>query len=56
VSRATDLPRAQALVAEGRDALASNDRSRLRRVVQDLWKLLPSDQRERQLGYGSGVR
>ncbi|MEQ1564620.1 MAG: Hsp70 family protein [Myxococcota bacterium] len=56
VSRATDLPRAQQLVAEGNEALAARDRARLRRVVQDLWKLLPSDPRQRLLGYGSGIR
>ena len=56
VSRAADLTRARALVIEGREALAGGDQPRLRDVVNQLWRLLPEDDRDRHLGYGSGLR
>lgn len=55
VSRSTDLERAQRLVIEGRAAIEIGDRDQLRRIVQDLWKLLPDDPRNLTRGYGSGV-
>jgi molecular chaperone DnaK len=56
VSRATDLERAMALVADGHKAVAANDRDQLRRVVQELWKLLPDPPAALGGGYASGVR
>lgn len=54
--RATDLIAAQALVRQGREALASDDRGRLREIVNALWGLLPADVKDRSLGHGSGLR
>jgi molecular chaperone DnaK len=48
--------KAQALVKEGREALAKGDGEGLRRVVQKLWQLTPGDPEQRRLGYDSGVR
>ncbi len=56
VSQATDLARAQSLVEQGREALRAGDRGRLRGIVQELWRLLPADVRDRSLGHGSGLR
>lgn len=56
VERATDVRRARDLVREGREALQQGDRDALRNVVQQLWRLMPEDPRERALGYGSGLR
>jgi molecular chaperone DnaK len=55
-SRATDLPRAQQLVGDGRAAIEEGDRDKLRRVVQDLWRLLPDDPSDRLAGHASGIR
>jgi molecular chaperone DnaK len=56
VSRATDLERAMSLVADGHKAVAAGDRDQLRRVVQELWKLLPDPPAALGGGYASGVR
>jgi molecular chaperone DnaK len=56
VSRATDLPRAQKLVAEGKVAVDKGDTESLRRVVKALWNLLPEDSDARKRGFDSGVR
>jgi molecular chaperone DnaK len=56
ISGASDLVKAQALVKEGREALARGDQGALRAVTQKLWQLLPSDVERRRLGYDSGVR
>jgi molecular chaperone DnaK len=56
VSRARDLPRAQALVQAGWAAAERGDRDELRRVTQDLWELMPVDLPARRLGHDSGVR
>ena len=56
VDAASDLPRAQTLVREGRDALARRDESALRRVTERLWRLLPSDVQTRRQSFDSGVR
>lgn len=56
IGSCSDLPRAEKLVREGRDASARGDREALRQVVQQLWTLLPYDARERQLGHDSGLR
>jgi len=54
--QASDLPRATALVRDGRRAMAQRDRAALERVVRELWTILPADAEERMLGYSSGVR
>ena len=56
VSRTTDLPRAQKLVAEGKRAVDKGDTEALRRIVKDLWALLPEDSEARKRGFDSGVR
>lgn len=56
VSRTTDLPRAQKLVAEGKRAVDKGDNETLRKVVKDLWSLLPEDSEARKRGFDSGVR
>lgn len=56
LERASDQARAQALVQQGKAALASSDRAALRDVVEKLWKLLPSSPELRRQGYDSGVR
>ncbi|EDM73886.1 Heat shock protein Hsp70 [Plesiocystis pacifica SIR-1] len=56
VDAASDLPRAQALVREGRQAQERNDSNTLRRVTERLWRLLPADAQTRRLSFDSGVR
>jgi len=56
IGNTTDPAKAQALVKEGREALAKGDAEALRRVVQKLWQLSPGDPEQRRLGYDSGVR
>jgi molecular chaperone DnaK len=56
VSRATDLPRAQKLVTEGKQAVDKGDTEALRKVVKALWNLLPEDSEARKRGFDSGVR
>jgi molecular chaperone DnaK len=56
ISRATDLPRANQLVAEGRRAIERGDTPELRRVVNALWRLLPADSEARKKAFDSGVR
>ncbi len=53
---ATDLPKAQALVKEGKDARGRDDVVALRRITEKLWKLLPHDPAARRQGFDSGVR
>lgn len=56
VSRARDLPKANKLVSEGRQAMDRGDTMELRRVVKALWQLLPEDAESRKRGFDSGVR
>ncbi|MDX2091706.1 MAG: Hsp70 family protein [Kofleriaceae bacterium] len=56
ISKATDLPRANQLVNEGRKAIERGDTSELRRVVNALWRLLPADSEARKKAFDSGVR
>jgi molecular chaperone DnaK len=56
VSSASDLPRAESLVRQGRQALENGETSSLRGIVEQLWRLLPADAQSRRLGYDSGVR
>jgi molecular chaperone DnaK len=55
-NEATDLPRANLLVRDGRKAMETGDRAKLRGIVEQLWKLLPADVEKRRLGHESGVR
>ncbi len=56
IDNATDLPRAQALVREGKQAIVNDDLELLRRVTEKLWRLLPHDPAARQRSFDSGVR
>lgn len=56
VEKASDQVRAQSLVQQGHEALAAGDTSKLREIVEKLWKLLPSSAEQRRQGYDSGVR
>ncbi len=51
-----DLPRAHALINEGKAARDRGDTEELRRVVKALWQLLPEDSEARKKGFDSGVR
>ncbi len=53
---ATDLPMAQTLVREGREALSRNDSAGVRRATERLWRLLPADVKTRRASFDSGVR
>jgi molecular chaperone DnaK len=54
--QATDLVKAQALVRDGRSAIARGDRVALRATVEELWRLLPVSAQSKKLGFDSGVR
>jgi molecular chaperone DnaK len=56
VHSATNLPEAQRLVRQGRDAIARNDTPTLRRTTEGLWRLLPSDAKHKRLSFDSGLR
>ncbi|WNG13957.1 Hsp70 family protein [Cystobacter fuscus] len=56
VSEASDVARAEELVQRGNRALAQQRREELRQVVEQLWRLLPEDAKERRLAHDSGVR
>ncbi|ACY12883.1 Hsp70 family protein [Haliangium ochraceum] len=56
LSSATDLPKAQALVDQGKAAITRGDEVALRGVVEQLWRLLPIDVQTRRLGFDSGIR
>jgi molecular chaperone DnaK len=55
-SQASDLPLAQSLIREGRQAMERRDSAALRRVVERLWRLLPADVQTRRQSFDSGVR
>jgi molecular chaperone DnaK len=56
VDSSTDLPKAQALVREGRQAQQRGDDAALRNIVDQLWRLMPVDGENRRLAFESGVR
>ncbi len=56
ISRASNLPRAQKLVAEGRKAVERGETQALRPICEALWQLLPVDVSQRRLSFDSGVR
>jgi len=56
VGAATDLVKAETLVREGRALMARKDDAGLKRVVEELWRLLPADPALRRRGHDSGVR
>jgi molecular chaperone DnaK len=55
-AQATDLPRAHQLVAQGRIAAAAGDTDALKRIVKELWGLLPVDAASRRASFDSGIR
>ena len=56
ISEASDLPKAQQLVARGRAALDAGDVPTVRSITEQLWRLLPSDPSNRRASHDSGVR
>jgi molecular chaperone DnaK len=56
VGSLADLPRAQRLVEEGRQALREDKLEVLRGVVRRLWELSPVEREERLKSFNSGVR
>jgi molecular chaperone DnaK len=56
MTEATDPVRFQALIDEGRRALAKGDEGALRRINRQLFELFPGTAEERALSFGSGVR
>jgi molecular chaperone DnaK len=55
-AQATDLPRAHQLVAQGKIAAAAGDTDALKRIVKELWGLLPVDAASRRASFDSGIR
>jgi molecular chaperone DnaK len=55
ISEATDLPRAKALVAQGREALKKNDSGSLRGINVQLQELFPGSTEEQARSFGSGI-
>jgi len=56
VGSLTDLPRAQQLVDEGRQALRDENMDKLKSVVRKLGELSPIEREERLKSFNSGVR
>lgn len=56
LSEATDLRRANAALARGRDALARGDRAGVQSANGELDRLFPGSAREQALSFGSGVK
>jgi molecular chaperone DnaK len=52
----SDLPRAEKLVSEGRAALERGDGAAVKRVTEQLWRLMPADAQTRHLGHDSSLR
>ncbi len=52
----SDVPRAQQLVAEGRDANERGDQDTLKHVVRSLWQLMPAPVQAEAGAFQSGVR
>jgi molecular chaperone DnaK len=55
VSECTDIRRANELVAQGHQAMRERRTADLQSIVQQLWKLLPIDRKEQELGHGSAL-
>jgi molecular chaperone DnaK len=56
IMRASDVPRAERLVAEGRRARGRNDLEALKSATRQLWQLLPASDANRRAGHGSSLR
>jgi len=56
ISEASDLSRAEQLVQQGLRARDGQRREELRSVVEQLWRLLPANVKDRRLAHDSGVR
>ena len=52
----SDLPRAEKLVADGREAMTRGDNATLKRVTEQLWRLMPADAQTRKLSHDSSLR
>jgi molecular chaperone DnaK len=55
VSECIDIRRATELVAQGHQAMRERRMADLESVVHQLWKLLPVDRQQQQLGHGSAL-
>ena len=55
VSECTDIRRATELVAQGQQAMRERRTAELESIVHQMWKLLPVDRTEQQLGHGSAL-
>ena len=56
VSSMTDLPRAEKLVSDGRAAMTRGDSATIKRITEQLWRLMPADAQTRKLGHDSSLR
>jgi len=56
VSSMTDLPKAEKLVSDGRAALTRGDSATIKRITEQLWRLMPADAQTRKLGHDSSLR
>jgi molecular chaperone DnaK len=56
MSSMTDLPRAEKLIADGRAAVERGDTNTVKRVTEQLWRLMPADAQERKQGHNSSLR
>jgi molecular chaperone DnaK len=56
IGTSTDLPKAEALVKDGRAAIDRGDTDALKRIVRALWDLQPLDVAARRMSFDSGVR
>ena len=56
IHQCRNLPLAKELQSKGEAALGSGDTDRLREIVNELWGLLPEDEKQRAKSFHSGVR
>ena len=56
VSSMSDLPKAEKLVADGRAAMTRGDSATIKRITEQLWRLMPADAQTRKLGHDSSLR
>ena len=55
ISESTNLRRATELVNQGNEARRQNNEAELKRIVNELWQLMPVDAEEQARGHGSGL-
>ncbi len=56
IHEAGNLKKGERLVWDGRKAMEKNDQVRLKKIVHQLWNLLPADAKTRQESFDSGIR